>query len=714
MIDSNSSDNSLAPSNSTKRVLWIFLGSCTAILACTICVIIAAAAAIIFVSQSPAQLFNPEDVPTTAVESAPTTSEASDNYPRDDAGNQASDFSTPDSQAVTASTPLPPQRFELVPPEGIVQRAISPQAFANLRALFDSNYPYQDYFETATRLGGKDLGPRTVSTTQYRLNDRKTFQVDDGRITAELMAITDHVYFWVEEGLDFNRTTLDEVARRFEETYYPSITSLFGQEWRPGVDNDPHFSILHLRGSATAAELGYFTNVDEYPNTLYPESNQQELVYLNMAQLELDSDLYYGTLSHELQHLIQWYVDPNEATWLNEGLSQLAEIYMGLNTVDAYDFELKPSTRLNSWDNDEETIDMHYAAAFLYSVYIWEQLGERAVQELSRHPANGLASLSTILAGHQPDLTLEEFTADWVAANYLDDPSAGPRYYYRNLNPGSMSVERRIRELPFDATAELDQFGTHYLDLDFRGPITISFAGDTLVPIVDNPPRNGNTMWLAPGEDDSNARLTAEFDLSATNKATLQFSTWYDLEDEYDFAYVSISVDNGVSWELLVPDHLSAGEFGPAFNGQSAAEPDAADGWLKESISLDRYTGQPVLVQFDVLTDYETDDRGSGQGFAIDDIAIPEISYFTDLESNTGSPPWQAAGFVQIGWELPQQWSVQLIEGGPNPQVTKFALDPQNRGQWQIDIGKGGGVLAITPLTPFVDALASYWLRIDN
>lgn len=714
MIDSNSSDNSLAPSNSTKRVLWIFLGSCTAILACTICVIIAAAAAIIFVSQSPAQLYNPEDVPATAVESAPTTSEASDNYPRDDAGNQASDFSTPDSQAVTASTPLPPQRFELVPPEGIVQRAISPQAFANLRALFDSNYPYQDYFETAARLGGKDLGPRTVSTTQYRLNDRKTFQVDDGRITAELMAITDHVYFWVEEGLDFNRTTLDEVARRFEETYYPSITSLFGQEWRPGVDNDPHFSILHLRGSATAAELGYFTNVDEYPNTLYPESNQQELVYLNMAQLELDSDLYYGTLSHELQHLIQWYVDPNEATWLNEGLSQLAEIYMGLNTVDAYDFELKPSTRLNSWDNDEETIDMHYAAAFLYSVYIWEQLGERAVQELSRHPANGLASLSTILAGHQPDLTLEEFTADWVAANYLDDPAAGPRYYYRNLNPGSMSVERRIRELPLDATAELDQFGTHYLDLDFRGPITISFAGDTLVPIVDNPPRNGNTMWLAPGEDDSNARLTAEFDLSATNKATLQFSTWYDLEDEYDFAYVSISVDNGVSWELLVPDHLSAGEFGPAFNGQSAAEPDAADGWLKESISLDRYTGQPVLVQFDVLTDYETDDRGSGQGFAIDDIAIPEISYFTDLESNTGSPPWQAAGFVQIGWELPQQWSVQLIEGGPNPRVTKFALDPQNRGQWQIDIGKGGGVLAITPLTPFVDARASYWLRIDS
>ena len=714
MIDSSPMESNPATPKSSKRILWLVLGGCATILACLICAIIVVAATMIFLSQVPNVTPNTTHESTSTADTAPSPTATADNYLPDHEGGQAPDASSPNSETVTAATPLAAQLFDFAPPEEIVQKPVSTQAIANLQALFDNSYPYQDYFETAMRLGRQELGPRTVATTRYQLNDQRTFQVEDDRITARLMAITEHTYFWVEEGLDLDRNTLNGVASRFEEEYYPRITSLFGQEWQPGIDNDPHFSILHLLGSSTAAELGYFTNVDEYPGTLYPESNEQELVYLNMAQLELDSDLYYGTLTHELQHLIQWYVDPNEATWLNEGLSQLAEIYMGLNTVDAYDFELKPSTRLNSWDNDEEKIDTHYAAAFLYTVYIWEQLGERAVQELSRHPANGLASLRTILAGHQPDLTLEQFTADWVAANYLDDPAAGPRYYYRNLDPGRLSVEKQIRELPLDLITELDQFGTHYLDLDFRGAVTISFAGNTVVPIVDNPPRNGDTMWLAPGEDDSNARLTAEFDLSTTNKATLQFNTWYDLEADYDFAYVSISADDGDSWELLVPDHLSAGEFGPAFNGRSAAEPDAADGWLKESISLDRYTGQSVLIQFEVLTDYETDDQGSGQGFAIDDIAIPEINYFTDSESSAGSPLWQAAGFVQIGWELPQQWSVQLIEGGPNPQVTKFALDTQNRGQWQINIGKRGGVLAITPLTPFIDTPATYWLHIDD
>ncbi|MCZ7670110.1 MAG: hypothetical protein M5U34_24505 [Chloroflexi bacterium] len=46
--------------------------------------------------------------------------------------------------------------------------------------------------------------------------------------------------------------------------------------------------------------------------------------------------------------------------------------------------------------------------------------------------------------------------------------------------------------------------------------------------------------------------------------------------------------------------------------------------------------------------------------------------------------------------------------------MTRLLLNELNQGQWQTEIGKGGGVLAITPLTPFVDAPAHYWLKISE
>ena len=34
--------------------------------------------------------------------------------------------------------------------------------------------------------------------------------------------------------------------------------------------------------------------------------------------------LYEGTFAHEYQHLLQYYQDPNEVSWVNEGLSDFA------------------------------------------------------------------------------------------------------------------------------------------------------------------------------------------------------------------------------------------------------------------------------------------------------------------------------------------------------------------------------------------------------
>src|SRR5690606_32303906 len=128
---------------------------------------------------------------------------------------------------------------------------------------------------------------------------------------------------------------------------------------------------------------------------------------------------------------------------------------------------------------------------------------------------------------------------------------------------------------------------------------------------------------------------------------------------------------------------------------------------VQETVSLDPYVGQSILLRFELLTYYNSDARG----FAIDDIAIPQLDYLHDAEN--GADEWVAAGFVQVGAQLPQQWTVQLLQEGAAPQVLPLELDSFNQGRWTVDISPDGATLAVMPLTPFAVEPANYWLSIE-
>ena len=100
------------------------------------------------------------------------------------------------------------------------------------------------------------------------------------------------------------------------------------------------------------------------------------------------------------------------------------------------------------------------------------------------------------------------------------------------------------------------------------------------------------------------------------------------------------------------------------------------EGWVEETISLNNYVGQEVWIRFEVMTDPAV----TGQGFAVDDISIPEIGYATDVEF--GPDGWQPEGFVQGGWLLPQLWHLRLLRtndiGGL--EVVPLPLTEQNQG----------------------------------
>lgn len=425
------------------------------------------------------------------------------------------------------------------------------------------------------------------------------------------------------------------------------------------------------------------------------------MIYLNMSRLDVGSDLYYGTLAHELQHLIQWNLDRNEEVWLNEGLSQLAEKIAGLDTAETIAYLQQPGIRLDRWDYDEATVHAHYAASYLYMVYLWEQLGSHALAELARHPANGLAAVAVVLAGYLPNSSLETFSANWAVANYLDNPTLGASYGYTTLDLSPPFLENRARQLPFETTAAANQFGVHYIDLDFDGAATIAFAGDTLADLIASPPPGSGPLWFAPGASNSHATLTADVALSEAPTAVLEFDAWYDLEADWDFVYLSASADGGQSWSLLYPQQAVSGEFGPAFGRRSAEATGQTNEWVHESISLARFAGRPLRLRFQLLTDADN----PSIGFALSNLQI------TGLQS--ANPRWQAEGFVQTEWQLPQRWSVRLIVEGESATVVSLTLDDLNRAQLPVTLGTEGGVLVVMPQTSFVEGTADYWLKID-
>lgn len=616
-----------------------------------------------------------------------------------------------------SSDPIPAP--EVIPVEG------QEKAYDMLRVMQEVEVPITNLYDLSARIYGKKDIPLTVPgpLVPYMIGDSKPFWItntdtnESFQITASLRYQTPHLYFWIENGVTYNEGDLKRLAETFEEKIYPTNREFFGSEWTPGVDNDPRLFIL-MATNAGNDLAGYFSSSDEYNPEVHEYSNAHELFLLNADNLDLADEFTYGVLAHEFQHMIHWYRDLNEETWLNEGFSELAAFINGYD-VGGFDssYLMNPDLQLTDWGVGVGDNSGHYGASYLFVKYFLDRFGEDATKALVSEDQNGMVSIDKILTDlNEVDpstgkiITADDLFADWAVTNYINDNSvADGRFFYKDyapLFPATISAD--INSCPTGSYSDtVQQYGADYLLISCPGEHTITLQGKTTTTLLETGSHSGDYSFWSNKGDESNMYLSRELDLtSLTDTATLEYSTWYDLEEDYDYAYVMASTD-GEKWDILktpsgTDKDISGNSFGWGYNGKTF-------GWINESVDLSAYAGKKIQIRFEYITDAAV----NGEGMLLDDISIPELEYFEDFEEGEGD--WESAGFVRLYNQLPQTYRVSLISfGSSGSNVSYVELDDTNRASIPVSIADGESMMiVISGTTRFTRQPAPYFLSVE-
>jgi hypothetical protein len=320
-----------------------------------------------------------------------------------------------------------------------------------------------------------------------------------------------------------------------------------------------------------------------------------------------------------------------------------------------------------------------------------------------------LEAFAPIAARKRPDIKrFADLFADWAVANVVNDADVGDGRYAYKLLPGSAALSEPRASEP---VTTVQQFGADYLGI-LTGPLTIDFDGAETVGLTGTRPKDGRYAWWSNRGDDSVETLTRAFDLSGVQQATLQFATWYEIEKDYDYGFVTVSLDGGKTWTTLkgqtTTDFDPQGQnFGNGLTGVSGApdaEPDKGTRgqWIEEQMDLTPFAGKQILVRFWVVNDAGY----NAQGMLIDDIRIPELNYSDGAEESDGG--WEAQGFVRTTGELAQEWTLRFISTKDGSLVVEpVAVDAQGRASITVPAGERA-ILAVMGTTPFTTEPATY------
>ncbi len=289
------------------------------------------------------------------------------------------------------------------------------------------------------------------------------------QIPATLVKTTSSLYFYVETSWWDAQTPgkkseiladLDAVSLEFGNNIYPKLTSVYGSEWKPGVDGDNKITILFESINSNLG--GYFRSQDEYIKLQSPDSNEREMLYLPIAQI--DSSQLKVFLAHEFVHLIVFNQKDrlqgvSEEVWLSEARSDYAstilgydDLYQGSNLQrKVQDFLVQPSNSLTEWQN----IKYDYSAESLFTHYLVDHYGIGVLANSLKSKLVGIPSLNEILLKNGAKEDFSQIFTDWTVAVVFNDCSASLRYCYLNQNLTNLKINPTLNFLPIVGNSSL-------------------------------------------------------------------------------------------------------------------------------------------------------------------------------------------------------------------------------------------------------------------
>jgi hypothetical protein len=305
-------------------------------------------------------------------------------------------------------------------------------------------------------------------------------------------------------------------------------------------------------------------------------------------------NLYEGVFAHEYQHLLHRYTDPDESTWVNEGLSDFTEVITGYAHLDrhvdekGYESHTQsflgwysvfhpdwnplprdsgPENGLIAWeDQGHGEILADYGAAMFFMNLVNSQGWDRDFFHAWQHnPANGIAGLNATLADFGSPKTFADLFGDMkisvLVDGYLDNGASvegGSAADFQNL-----ATEATVNFTPdANSTPGAPPWGSDYIDLGSGAGITsVVFDGDDEY-VFDSGPQ-----WIVDPDGyftnpdvadtdhyDDNQDLSIARSVAGHDGEVLSFDHYYAMELGWDYGFVQVSTDDGATWQSLACD----------------------------------------------------------------------------------------------------------------------------------------------------------------
>jgi hypothetical protein len=374
---------------------------------------------------------------------------------------------------------------------------------------------------------------------------------------------------------------------------------------------------------------------------------------------------YEGVTAHEWQHLIHDDYNTDDPSWMNEACSMFAEILCGYgadwSSINSYLYT--PDNSLTIWgDQGDINILADYGQAQLWAVYLNDHYGSEFLGYFVQAGIPDVGGVEAALDHFGFRDNFIDVFHDFRVANLIhtDFPGCG-KYNYKTIDlaDGDPIFTHVISGLPVPWTKGTDfgntitildydtgisllgGYGSDYIVLNnWKVPGLITFDGDDKAQELVKWTLT-DYGWYSGEADLLNALLLGSAHVDPANPV-LEMTTYWDMEDYWDFGFIQISTDGGQTWASLANEYTT-------FDHDPNAHPDIVanlpgltswsgfidpDGWITMSFDLSAYAGQTVLVGFRYMTDWAT----TYEGWYISEATVSG----TPIDLAPFAPDWEA------------------------------------------------------------------------